>query len=350
MELRNFFKKKEIKDTAKNNRDFEKKNNKFLKVFGCLALATFMTATALFATAPFGTDAASAATNTNLSNTSQTTSPLGLDPENDPVLFKTSSGLEIKFGGATLESGGLAGYAYFQMGTYNSNPVNWVIIGYGGTVNFETPYLLHNMAAWYDYNGGNSFMDYLLTSSGPAGTAIYENSKYQDLLQSIFATATNAIQNSTELEDGEFLCLSEKLCGSTEFNSGSSTSYAGSLLKTYMNTLYETTLGLNPDQKALIEAQTLKSMDYEGVMSTTTENYLFPLATTYRVTTQEFSIETYLNSSALRACSGRYWTRCGAYNCNYVMVQMVYETGVIAGYASYPYKPWGVRPAMVIKL
>ncbi|MBO5309867.1 MAG: hypothetical protein J6A98_01530 [Clostridia bacterium] len=54
---------------------------------------------------------------------------LGLDPENDPVVYTTDYGLEIKYANA-LTNTNLAGYTYFTLGEYDGTPVTWVILGY----------------------------------------------------------------------------------------------------------------------------------------------------------------------------------------------------------------------------
>ena len=56
MELRNFFKKNNSKNTAQNEQDFYQKNprKKFLKIFAAASLALITCATTLLATTPFG--------------------------------------------------------------------------------------------------------------------------------------------------------------------------------------------------------------------------------------------------------------------------------------------------------
>ena len=129
----------QIKQGTKGKFERRTKKNKFLKTTAVAVMACFMgLLTILSGCAP-------TQTNTNLEENGlveggsssgvmqSAPSPLGLDPENDPVIYTTESGLEIKFGGinvdASLASGALTGYPYFTMGTYSGYPVNWVIIG-----------------------------------------------------------------------------------------------------------------------------------------------------------------------------------------------------------------------------
>ena len=158
MELRNFFKKNNSKNTTQNEQDFYQKNTqkKFLKIFAAASLALITCATTLLATAPFGTSAASAAVESETASSANLAqeiaeykadiasgkikyapSALGLDPENDPVIYTTSSGLEIKKSNATPTSTpngeftntALNGYSYVTMGEYNGYAINWLICG-----------------------------------------------------------------------------------------------------------------------------------------------------------------------------------------------------------------------------
>ena len=105
-----------------------------------LGLACFLTAITAFGVAPitsgvgvFGDNYAGSGLSVSPLNSSEKAihdaailsgGDLGLDPENDPVLGTTESGLEIKYHGANLSSGSLSGYAYVTMASRN-----WVIIG-----------------------------------------------------------------------------------------------------------------------------------------------------------------------------------------------------------------------------
>ena len=109
-------------------------------------------------------------------------SPLGLDPENDPVIYTTESGLEIKYGGldieGTLESGELKGYPYFTMGTYGGYAVNWVIIGRATDVtqNFHIDGVETVLFSNWKTNSmrrlSNYFMNNIFETTSPAGSAI----------------------------------------------------------------------------------------------------------------------------------------------------------------------------------
>ena len=222
MELRNFFKKKQIEDIAKKEQDFYQKNprKKFLKIFAATSLALITCATTLLATAPFSTSTANAAAATNLSNTSQTTSSLGLDPENDPVVYTTESGLEIKYANA-LSNTNLAGYTYFTLGEYSGEKLNWVIIGYNSNLNSCVADATDQAKGRYDIIAGYDRMDEYFDSqeySTPAGLA---------LKRDYFAISPLATQ-STELSTNCVLCISEKVLFTSIHCSGSWSGYPNS--------------------------------------------------------------------------------------------------------------------------
>ena len=176
-----------------------------------------MGAAGVFAFAPLGISSAQ--------EQPTTTTGLGLDPKNDPVVYVTESGLEIKKSNGkytsttttTTNTGkthtqDLTSFYYFTMGTFSgtiytaktrtstyevsNEPVNWLIIG-RGEFNF------------YD--------------DSPAGTAIKNESSKQEI-----AVANNLylpldMQSIPEGPDNEipdncFLVLSEKLLGQSYFN------------------------------------------------------------------------------------------------------------------------------------
>ena len=112
-----------------------KKN--FFKPFCFFSLSILVSFTGILAFLP-GNSNLNTFLSANLENVKYDLSPLGLDSENDPVVYTTEGGIEIKFGGSKFNSGNLSGYTYFTMGTYNATPVNWVIIGRGLGFNFES--------------------------------------------------------------------------------------------------------------------------------------------------------------------------------------------------------------------
>ena len=106
------------------------KKNKFLKTLGFSCMAVFMGSLTIL-----GGCATSLSTNNGNDLETTTTSGLGLDPKNDPVVYTTDSGLEIKMSNAFATSKGgtvttttnkgysytqdLSSFYYFTMGTYS---------------------------------------------------------------------------------------------------------------------------------------------------------------------------------------------------------------------------------------
>lgn len=194
------------------------KKSRFFKIFSGLSLITLITCgTTLLATTQFGVgvDAnAAAGANINLSNNSQTTTNSGLitPQEDDPVLFKTESGLEIKWGNTTIttqigvgETTGMKGYCYFITNDGSKDYV-WIIIGKATDVNTKFPvdYIASNWIDSSDYFGNerNEFMGNQYENESPAGTIIYN-----ELVSHLDRVIGNDIVSNSEIPSGSILCL-----------------------------------------------------------------------------------------------------------------------------------------------
>ena len=158
-------------------------------------------------------------------------SPFGLQPDTDPVVYTTQSGLDIKFGGATLENGmeygtltgsvALSGYLYLTMGG-----TNWVIIGrnpntgiYGvGAGGVETTQL--TLASWLSETASlnkdfQAWVDTYYETRTDAGSAIFGDNISADPVIGEIQIATRIDLSSKEVPNAEIpagcvLCLSEK--------------------------------------------------------------------------------------------------------------------------------------------
>ena len=149
---------------------------------------------------------------------------LGLNPETDPVVYTTASGLQIKKSGANISNTStfannagysftqdLKGFYYFTMGkvsgsyytgvdltttaTYTNQKINWLIIGRG---------------------------EMAVADSTPAGSAIQGDAGKQEIAMgsSIYENLNlSAIPENSEIPKGCFLVLSEKCIGQSYFNS-----------------------------------------------------------------------------------------------------------------------------------
>ena len=309
---------------------------------------------------------------------------LGLVPENDPVIFTTESGLDIKFHGAILSSGALNGYAYVTMANKN-----WIIIG-------KSTSGLSTFSKW-------SFYQKIVTpsSSSPhfetstvAGKAIWGDNTMNDIIQGSFTVpgslAGTSVTANSEIPSGCVLVLSEKLLdwctniGSSYGSPYSSTTIYSKIAPYCKNTngTMSSSIGFTAAEMALIQPQTLTSAYiantssnpennpyYEPKKATLTGQYLFPLA--YAGVTgalssvgtdahvpyfnaQNFCIENYLKTAATRLRSdyvvdrdiNGYWLRSGAW------APSRYSAIDYQGNFSSPYYTGrlGIRPAFVLKL
>ena len=320
------------------------KKSKLLKSLGFASLALLMGAAGVFAFAPLGANPSLASANTlsdeintkaDGENIKYAPSTLGLDPENDPVIYTTESGLEIKYGGENVNdqfaSGKpLSGYPYFTMGTYNGYAVNWVIIGRNtnDTV-FTSAISSYLYSTWktnnnVSYSGLKPFAKYWFNGGGyetttPAGSAINGVVPSKSYVADV-TKATKTVVGNAEVPSGCVLAISECCLGYSYFNctSAASSTYnaAGSAnygsryrylsttgtsdedraisysstagtLFTYISNLYSTNLGLTDAQKNMIQGQKLNTIYTTGANSGAMETYdtdgntlhkMFPLA------------------------------------------------------------------------
>ena len=224
------------------------KKNKF-KVLGFASLALLMACTGTFVFAPLTTSAHEEPT---------TTTGLGLDPKNDPVVYTTESGLEIKMSNANKFSGSvtttsnrgnkysqdLSSFYYFTMGTFsgtiytaktqtdayevNNEPVNWIILGVGSHSNAfveSVSNYLFSAIKNHDYlfEDGEYFFDNQHETFSPAGSLIDSTVNTKTYLM---GKVKDSIKVHTDIPKGCMLVLSEKLLGKMYFNSTGSINYA----------------------------------------------------------------------------------------------------------------------------
>ena len=325
-------------------------------------------------------------------------SALGLDPENDPVLWTTESGLEIKFGGAAAALGGgnettdflatlasgkpLSGYPYFTMGTYNGYAVNWVIIGKSTsgisssnfTMDAGTSY--EKLSVWQTKIAESptykAWFENHYESTSPAGSLITNHGVLDDmtarhLIATIQTSLLNSIPTNAEIDSGCVLVVSEYVLFNTQFRTSSAAgNYNGSNLQAKMVALYESGLGLTDSQKAMIVPQTIKnyySASYgtatKQSYSTTTE-YLFSCLCGNQdnsgQTLTDFVLGDYLATNALRKAytigtttASYWWTRQG-HTLDYQNAFRVDSTGNTSNVAASVTTSSGVRPWAVVDI
>ena len=241
---------------------------------------------------------------------------LELDPENDPVIFTTDYGLEIKSHNAgeapisvnqsngTITNASGTTWNYISAGGYN-----WIIIGQysSSTYSFNPSPLAGNMYAGNNPDG---------TDAGNAIEGASENGLLQVGTITIPAFTNAAVPSNGEIPIGCVLCLSETEIGSpVQFNTSTSkgNNYKGSNLEKHINeTIYdgESTLSIALQSLPIIP-QTLTTMYYGSNISTIENAYLFPLAV--ESASESFRIQTYFQPGTSFGLDSqeRWWTRSG---------------------------------------
>ena len=287
---------------------------------------------------------------------------LELDPETDPVVYTTDWGLNIKFHNNfgsldIMSSGGLSGYLYFTMGSYNNSAINWIIIGqnpylyWDGSHDYNITTLQYTTYTLSDYikettTNVNYYVNNISETVTPAGSAISQDGTSDIVVDFSRLVFTNTVSKS-EIPNGCVLVISQNILCNSVFNQWkdeySTTNYSGSILQTTVTNLYSN-LGLTEVQKSKIYPQTLYTLYYKGYSSTISEQYLFPLAGSS--TSETFYIGTYLNSNTKRSLSAYWWTRSGANSSYFFTVQ---KDGGVGGSHAYGSSA-GVRPAFVLKI
>ena len=276
---------------------------------------------------------------------------LELDPENDPVVFTTDYGLEIKSHNANgapdasitdtnqndpITVSGTT-WNYISVGGYN-----WIIIGSYS----ESSYTISTIRG-DEYSGSN-----------PDGTdAGYESEcAGTNGLLKINPITIPAFSNAKEGYNGEIpigcvLCLCAGNITTTQFNASTSSgnNYSGSDLEDYMNnTVYgsdsELSIGL---QGLSIVPQKLTTLYAASEPSIIENAYVFPLAA--RDNTESFYVGSYLDSDGKRDIDALWWLRSGgASNSSYAYI--VGASGSVSINVFSVAYPLGVRPAFVLQL
>ena len=234
------------------------RKNKFLKTFGFTSLALLMACTGVVAFAPLGIGSAQEQT--------ITTTGLGLDPKNDPVVYTTESGLEIRMSNANKITGtstltnnlgtnftqDLTSFYYFTMGKYSgtlytsksttdtftvtNEPLNWIILGLGENASYFLDEVSKNLFSTWKNNmqnigeysnvsnlAGEYFFSDIYETYSPAGqlidSAVSAKTYIMDKVKA-------SIVNHPDIPEGCMLVISEKILGQAAFTrSGSSLTF-----------------------------------------------------------------------------------------------------------------------------
>ena len=371
-----------------------KTKRKFLKTFSFTSLALLMGAAGVFAFAPL-------VARPNLANTSEaieTTTEQGLitPKADDPVIYTTESGLEIKWGNALpssannyLTSGNLKGFPYFTT-TNGSTTYTWVIIGKNPSLDLHSKIDSSSLFSTWKTNNSfltnsNYFFNNTFESTTPAGSAI--NSVVPS--KSYIADYSKLITSNSEIPSGCVLTISNSTVGSSAYYSGATTctsaahTFAGAnntLRATCANYYTNDTFGFGSYLSSLQNITLSQICVYgtSGVTTATTSLYFFPLdiceldpnnpnASSYPsefgsgdTSPTLFTVSDYLSTANFK--SETYLTEAQRGSSNYVQgrtmmsqyhqylydskgnVQVSHGSGYDAN------KAWLVRPSCVIKI
>ena len=208
------------------------KKSKFLKPFSFTSLALLMGAAGVFAFAPLGASPSVAS-----ANELETTTEQGLitPKADDPVIYTTESGIEIKYGNAvpitsnsSLGSGNLKGFPYFE--TKNgSTTYTWVIIGRNPNVTtLSTAVQSYLFSTWKANNPSSdswkyskSFFANTYETTTPAGTAINNAVSSKSYVSDNISIPINNLTSNNEIPSGSVLCLSNTIIETCMFYAGS---------------------------------------------------------------------------------------------------------------------------------
>ena len=200
------------------------RKSRVLKAMGFSSLALLMGAAGVFTFAPLGANPNALAT---ASETEYTTEQGLITPKaDDPTLYTTESGLDIKFGlamptiNASLSSGNLTGFPYFTT-TSGSETYTWVIIGRNSDVAMLSggmvPYLYSQWKVASSVSAANAQYYFSnVDTTTPAGALIdtQASSKAYVYDKGIDSSIT---VNDTEIPSGCVLALLNSYLDSTAF-------------------------------------------------------------------------------------------------------------------------------------
>ena len=320
------------------------KRRKMLKVLGAGGLAFFMGVGTLCGVliAPMGaTSASNSGDPAALAQSADSAQGLITPKEDDPVLFTTENGLEIKFGLATMpSSSNLNGFVYFT--TIKDNiTYTWVIIG-KSTSGFDTSNEHPFSSALIYYQNASGMLWAQEYSS--AYSAISHDNIENDIV--VFPNFSFDVVSNGEIPSGCVLCLSNDNIYYSEYGNSGGYFGGGNLeTQTVVDCSLET-LGLSIISSH-IQSITLNKRHYTGGSSDSYSKVrIFVLggdSVSGGKSLDNFKVSTYLTPDEAKL-SDPFWTGDSYY-------------GNSAGYinTSGSYAEWGqgnlgIRPAFCLKI
>ena len=241
-----------------------KKKNKALKTFGFTSLALLMGAAGMFAFAPLGTSPNNLASASEIETATIETGGLIVPKADDPVIYTTESGLEIKYGNITpivlgggnekssfenMPSGNLNGFPYFTTQS-GSATYSWVIIGRNSgissniiDVSYDT--LANWRAKTTESPTYKNFFESTYETYSPAGALITNHNVLNDFtarkFEEIYSNFSSLKTNDAEIPAGCVLVVSNDCVATGAYNITRGTYYgsgAGVAGYRYSSTYY----------------------------------------------------------------------------------------------------------------
>ena len=306
------------------------KKLKLLKTISFSSLALLMGIAGTMAFAPLG------ASPTNVAGASEaveTTTEQGLitTKADDPVIYTTESGLEIKFGniapetsGSSLSSGNLRGFPYFTTDRENTT-YTWVISGRNSNVTTLTTAIKEYLfSAWKSNNSseqsyvyGKDFFDNIYETLSPAGTLIDSIIPAKTFINDYISASLNSIKTHPDIPSGCVLVLSNTVLATGVYNNGIFPVRGNEYYATYhstedivvnMQNYYNNkSFGISSifSQIKKVSLSTTYGSCWKGVFEVLdpTDHYLFPLAAHSNST---FYYGNYITLSQLSCSSAQF--------------------------------------------
>ena len=271
---------------------------------------------------------------------------LNLDPENDPVIFTTDYGLEIKSHNvgevpvSTTSSKGSITVSSTSWNYISAGGYNWIIIGSYSSSSYTISTIR-----------GDEYPSSIPDRTDAGNVLLNASNKGVLKINNItIPKFTNAVTPSNgEIPYGCVLCLCAGTTGNSYYDNTSPyySYFPNSDLDTTMTNIYN---NIKSSLNILSTPLTTYGSNSSGTITTYTHSeYLFPLATNTVNTSQNFCVQTYLNSTTKRDIGASWWLRSGdSYSSKYIFA--VYSGGYVYTSNFVTSSNFGVRPAFVLQL
>ena len=350
------------------------KKSKFLKPFSFASLALLMGAAGVFAFAPLGASPSVA----NASEMVETTTEQGLitPKADDPVIYTTESGINIKWGlsapGISHSgiSGNLSAFPYFNT-SKSGITYTWVVIGRATDVQiFSVGRYITTFSNWKSriypetpYMSGAEpfakyFFDNIYEDSTPAGKII--DTELDAKAQLIDSNPNNVPKTNSEIPSGCVLCLSNDIIEQTYFGSGGSTASSdlpqamrldatgtsNGVRQVMLRYANEDTFGFNDYLSSIQDTTITQRANTGSWVNYSATLKFFPLAN-YSSSYENFMWQTYLTANQVKS-TGNFWGRSTYNNYNVYATNTSGSVTNIAG--RWSGEKSGSRPAFVLSI